>query len=60
MYALRPPDDVLAAAGKTAEVFTISPFFSGSSPGFAWLAWCGAWIVAALAVGAVLLRRREL
>jgi ABC-type transport system involved in multi-copper enzyme maturation permease subunit len=60
MYSLRPPDEVLAIAGPTAEVYTVSPFFAGSPPPFAWLAWCAIWLAGTLAVGALLLRRREL
>ena len=60
MYSLRPPDDVLTGAGEISEVFTISPFFSGAPPPPSWLAWCAFWVVGTLAVGAVLLRRREL
>ena len=60
MFALEPPPDVLAAAGAEARIFTVSPFFAGSSPPPIWLAWCAAWIVAALAIGALMLRRREL
>jgi ABC-type transport system involved in multi-copper enzyme maturation permease subunit len=60
MYSLRPPDETLAGAGKISEVFTVSPFFSGSPPPLAWLAWCAVWVAGTLAVGVVLLRRREL
>ncbi len=60
MYALEPPPAVLAAAGDQARIFTISPFFAGTTPPLEWLAWCAVWIVAALAIGVLLLRRREL
>jgi ABC-type transport system involved in multi-copper enzyme maturation permease subunit len=59
MFALSPPPDVLAAAGDQARIFTVSPFFAGTAPPLIQLAWCGAWIAATLAVGLVLLRRRE-
>ncbi len=60
MYSLRPPDDVLAAAGPTAQAFTASPFVAGSPPPVAWLAWSAIWVAGTLAVGTLLLRRREL
>lgn len=60
MFALEPPPDVLAAAGAQARIFTVSPFFAGTPPPLTWLAWCAAWIVAALVIGNLLLRRREL
>jgi ABC-type transport system involved in multi-copper enzyme maturation permease subunit len=60
MFALEPSSDVLASAGAAARIFTVSPFFAGSSPPLAWLAWCCVWIVATLAVGSWLLRGREL
>jgi ABC-type transport system involved in multi-copper enzyme maturation permease subunit len=60
MFALEPPPDVLAAAGTQARIFTVSPFFAGTPPPLPWLAWCAAWIAATLAIGILLLRRREL
>jgi ABC-type transport system involved in multi-copper enzyme maturation permease subunit len=60
MYALEPPPDVLAAAGSQARIFTVSPFFAGTPPPLPWLAWCAVWIAATLAIGILLLRRREL
>ena len=60
MYALEPPPDVLTAAGSQARIFTVSPFFAGTQPPLAWLGWCAVWIVATLAIGVLLLRRREL
>jgi ABC-type transport system involved in multi-copper enzyme maturation permease subunit len=60
MFALEPPPDVLAAAGAQARIFTVSPFFAGAPPPLPWLAWCATWIVATLAIGILLLRRREL
>lgn len=60
MFALEPPPDVLAAAGTQARIFTVSPFFAGTPPPLPWLAWCAIWIAATLAIGILLLRRREL
>jgi ABC-type transport system involved in multi-copper enzyme maturation permease subunit len=60
MFGLEPPPDVLAAAGPAARIFTVSPFFAGSSPPLAWLAWCCLWIAATLVLGSWLLRSREL
>ncbi len=60
MFGLEPPPDVLAAAGSQARIFTVSPFFAGTPPPPLWLAWCLAWVVATLAIGAFLFRRREL
>lgn len=60
MFALSPTDSVLQSAGLDARVFTVSPFFAGSAPSPLWLAWCVVWIVGALAIGILLLRRREL
>jgi ABC-type transport system involved in multi-copper enzyme maturation permease subunit len=57
--ALSPTDSVLTAGGVSANLYRFSPF-SGTAPGPLWLAWCVVWIVAALAVGIVLLRDREL
>jgi ABC-type transport system involved in multi-copper enzyme maturation permease subunit len=56
--ALSPTDSVLTAGGVSANLYRFSPF-SGTAPGPLWLAWCVVWIVAALAVGIVLLRNRE-
>ncbi len=58
--ALTPPENVLSAAGlANANLYRFSPF-SGTAPSLLWLAWCIAWVVGALALGAFLLRRREL
>ena len=59
MFALEPPSGVLDAGGVTAQAFRISPFFAGSAPPAIWLGWCALWVVGALALGIVLLRRRE-
>jgi ABC-type transport system involved in multi-copper enzyme maturation permease subunit len=56
--ALSPTDSVLTAGGVSANLYRFSPF-SGTAPGPLWLAWCAVWIVAALAVGIVLFRNRE-
>ena len=47
------------AAGVNAAIYRFSPF-SGTAPGLPWLAWSIVWVVGALALGIVLLRRREL
>jgi ABC-type transport system involved in multi-copper enzyme maturation permease subunit len=60
MFALSPPADILANAGPEARVFTVSPFFAGSAPTLGWLLWSVIWVIGALAIGAVLFRRREL
>ena len=57
--ALSPTDNVLTAGGVNANLYRFSPF-SGTTPGLPWLAWCVVWVVAVLALGIVLLRRREL
>ena len=57
--ALSPTDNVLTAGGVNANLYRFSPF-SGTTPGLPWLAWCVIWVVAVLALGIVLLRRREL
>ena len=58
--ALSPTQDVLRAGGvATPELYRFSPF-SGAPPSLFWLAWCVVWVVGALALGAILLRRREL
>lgn len=56
--ALSPTDSVLIAGGVNANLYRFSPF-SGSPPGLLWLAWCVIWVVGMLALGMVLLRRRE-
>lgn len=57
--ALTPTEDVLRGGGvATPALYKFSPF-SGSAPDPVWLGWCLLWIVGALAVGIVLLRRRE-
>jgi ABC-type transport system involved in multi-copper enzyme maturation permease subunit len=58
--ALTPPEDILAAGGiANASLYKFSPF-SGTTPSPEWLLWCVVWIVGALAIGILLLRRREL
>jgi ABC-type transport system involved in multi-copper enzyme maturation permease subunit len=57
--ALSPPENVLRSAGVNAELYKFSPF-SGSAPSVLWLVWVTVWVVGMLAVGIVLLRRREL
>jgi ABC-type transport system involved in multi-copper enzyme maturation permease subunit len=59
VFALSPTEQVLKAGGFDGRVFQVSPFYASSPPGPLWLAWCVVWIVAALAVGIVLLRNRE-
>jgi ABC-type transport system involved in multi-copper enzyme maturation permease subunit len=57
--ALTPTEDVLRGGGvATPALYKFSPF-SGSAPDPVWLGWCLLWIVGALAIGIVLLRRRE-
>ena len=57
--ALSPSETVLRSAGVDAGLYKFSPF-SGATPSLPWLAWCVVWIVGALAVGILLLSRREL
>ena len=57
--ALSPNNDVLSAGGINAALYRFSPF-SGAAPSPEWLLWTIAWVVGMLALGAFLLRRREL
>jgi len=57
--ALSPSEAVLRSAGVNTGLYKFSPF-SGATPSLPWLAWCVVWIAGALAVGILLLRRREL
>lgn len=58
--ALTPPDDILTAGGiVNAALYKFSPF-SGAQPSPEWLAWCIVWVAGMLALGVLLLRRREL
>ena len=57
---LTPTEEVLRSAGiANADLYRCSPF-SGTAPGPLWLVWCVVWVVGALAIGILLLRRREL
>jgi hypothetical protein len=57
--ALTPTEDVLRGGGVASPaLYKFSPF-SGTAPDPVWLGWCLLWIVGALAIGIVLLRRRE-
>ena len=60
MFALSPKKEILDAGGFSAEAFKISPFFSSSPPSLLSLGWCLVWVVGMLALGMLLLRRREL
>ncbi len=60
VFALAPPPDVLASAGNAARAFTVSPFAASVPPAPVALFWSVAWVVAVLAIGSVLLSRREL
>jgi ABC-type transport system involved in multi-copper enzyme maturation permease subunit len=57
--ALSPTEGTLGSAGVNAALYRFSPF-SGTPPSLLWLAWCVVWVVGALAIGTLLLRRREL
>lgn len=58
--ALTPTSEVLNAGGLgNPELYKFSPF-SGVTPSPMWLTWCLVWTVGALALGAWLLRRREM
>lgn len=57
--ALSPPENVLTGSGVNAALYRFSPF-SGAAPSIEWMLWCVLWIAGALALGAFLLRRREL
>ena len=57
--ALTPTREVLRGGGVASpDLYKFSPF-SGTEPDAVWLGWCLLWIVGALAIGIVLLRRRE-
>jgi ABC-type transport system involved in multi-copper enzyme maturation permease subunit len=58
--ALSPTEAVLRGGGVASPaLYKFSPF-SGSAPSPLWLAWCLVWVVGALAIATLLLRRREL
>lgn len=58
--ALTPPEEVLRGGGiAQPALYKFSPF-SGVPPSVPWLAWCFVWVAGALAIGILLLRRREL
>jgi ABC-type transport system involved in multi-copper enzyme maturation permease subunit len=58
--ALTPPEEVLRVGGiAQPALYKFSPF-SGVAPSLPWLAWCIVWVAGALAIGILLLRRREL
>ena len=58
--ALSPTESVLRGGGiAEPALYKFSPF-SGAPPSLLWLAWCAAWIAGAMAIGILLLRRREL
>jgi ABC-type transport system involved in multi-copper enzyme maturation permease subunit len=58
--ALTPSEAVLRGGGiQSPGLYKFSPF-SGAAPEPFWLAWCVVWIVGALALATLLLRRREL
>ena len=57
--ALTPSREVLKGGGvANVDLYRFSPF-SGSAPSLEWLIWCFVWVVGALALGAWLLRHRE-
>ena len=57
--ALTPTQDILNAGNLgSPELYKFSPF-SGVTPPIEWLAWCAIWTIGMLALGAWLLRRRE-
>jgi ABC-type transport system involved in multi-copper enzyme maturation permease subunit len=58
-WALTPSPDVLESTVASPDLYQFSPF-SGSQLSPGWLAWCLVWVAATLAIGAWLLRRREL
>ena len=58
--SLTPGSDILVKSGLAdPALYRYSPF-SGVAPSPTWLAWCVVWIVAVLAIGALLFRRREI
>ena len=56
---LSPSEQVLSAGGVNSYLYRFSPF-SGAAPSPEWAAWCVVWVVGMLALGILLLRRREL
>ena len=58
--ALTPTREVLVGGGvKSVDLYKYSPF-SGAAPGPEWMLWCVLWVGGVLAIGSLLLRRREL
>ncbi len=57
--SLTPGNDVLTSAVQNPLLYKYSPF-SGYTPSLEWLIWSLVWIAGALALGAYLLRTREL
>jgi ABC-type transport system involved in multi-copper enzyme maturation permease subunit len=58
-WALTPTTDVLESTVANPVLYRFSPF-SGYQLRPEWLAWCLVWVAGTLAIGAWLLRRREL
>jgi ABC-type transport system involved in multi-copper enzyme maturation permease subunit len=54
IYALEPKTILTNAIGHE------SPFYASSSPSWAYLVWCGVWVVAALSAALIVFERREL
>ncbi len=54
IYALEPRTIVANAIGH------LSPFYASGPPGWAYLVWCGVWVLAALTASLVAFQRREL
>jgi ABC-type transport system involved in multi-copper enzyme maturation permease subunit len=60
VFALEPPAVILLAAGRRGVAFSANPFYASAPPSIEAISWSAAWVVLLLAVGAWLLRRREL
>ncbi len=62
IFALEPPVVIAVAgsSGRSSEALAANPFYAGTGPSPAYLAWIGAWFVIVLGLAVLSFRRREL